>query len=81
MIGNGTDILGIIRGTYPALHTAVVHGNLDIVDLLLKEGVNVNTRDSSGQTVCSLTTENDSVDMVQRLLDAHCDLELPEERG
>ena len=68
-------------GRSPAMHAAAEENELIIVKFLLKEGVNVNARDSRKQTALHCAAYYASVDVIQLLLDAHCDLNLKDNNG
>ena len=78
LIENGANIHD---GNLTSMHSAALANKPLIVDFLLKEGVNVNTRDSIEQTALHYAASCGSVDVVQLLLDAHCDLDLQDEKG
>lgn len=65
----------------PPLHNAASCDRTDIVDLLLKKGVNVNARDSIGGTACHMVVRTLGINSVRRLLDAGCGLELMDYQG
>lgn len=82
LIENGADIHDQVLAATPPLHAAAAFGHLELVCFLLNEGVNINGRDSIGRTPCHLAAQHPlSVDSIQYLVDAHCDLELADDDG
>ena len=68
-------------GEKPPMHVAALLNKSLIVDFLLKEGVNVNARDSGKQTALHNAVSYSRVDVVKLLLENHCDLDLKDDRG
>ena len=84
LLTSDVDATGIV--TYAdgsgmnALNLAVQNGDLAILQLLLRQGADVNATDSSGRTALFYAAQRPSVHIVQELLDSgalpnHADLE------
>ena len=78
LIENGAKI---DDGFEPSMRAAASANKPIWVDFLLKEGVNVNARDSRKQTALHNAAWCNSADVAKLLLDAHCDLDLKDDRG
>ena len=83
LIGQGANIHSGTWATTPPLHFAYLRRDPIMVDFLLKEGADVNARDCLGNTACHKARSRCSVDidMIKRLVDAHCDLEIANTHG
>ena len=68
-------------GANPAMHAAALANKPIMVDLFLQKGVNVNARDSRKRTALHCAVFCASVDVIQALLDARCDLDLTDNNG
>ena len=68
-------------GDKPAMHAAALMDRPVVVNSLIKEGVNVNARNSKKKTALHYAASYASVEVIQLLLDAHCDLELQDRNG
>ena len=68
-------------GKEPVMHDAALMDKPVVVDFLIKEGVNVNARDSRKRTALRVAASYDRVDVVKLLLDAHCALDLKDDDG
>ncbi len=62
------------------IHAAVAAGKIDVVKSLLANGANVNERDADGSTPLMIASEN-SLPLVQLLIDARASLEARDSRG
>ena len=80
LIENGADIHGKNTALEHPIHAAAM-SNPDIIDLLLRKGVNVNARDSEGKTAYHVASIFNSIKSTRRLIDAGCDLELRDDDG
>lgn len=77
LIGHGAKINSPAWGTHPPLHAAAFVGDAITVDFLLMKGADVNARDCLGNTACHKATScRSGIDIVKRLVDAHCDLKI-----
>lgn len=57
-----------------ALMLAVSHGNLDMVDMLLEAGADINIQDEDGSTALMCAAEHGRIDIVKHLLSqSDCD--------
>lgn len=53
---------------------AVSHGNLDMVDMLLEAGADINIQDEDGSTALMCAAEHGRIDIVKHLLSqSDCD--------
>lgn len=64
-----------------ALFTAVLKGRISVVQTLLKQGVNVNTRTVSGKTPLMAAAYKGYSDIVQLLLEHGADVQVRDSRG
>jgi len=64
----GLTHLCIIQAGQTALMLAVSHGRLDMVQLLLEAGSDVNLQDFDGSTALMCATEHNHLDIVKTLL-------------
>jgi ankyrin repeat protein len=64
-----------------ALMAAVVKGNTEIVEALLKKGANPNVKDASNVTALVFATMFKSIDIVELLVNAHADKDIKDIRG
>lgn len=78
LIENGANIYD---GNLPPMYAAALANEPIMVDFLLKEGINVNARDSRKQTALHYAASYNSVGVFKLLLDAHCDLDLQDKDG
>jgi len=53
---------------YTPLMLSAKNGHVDVVNILLNSGANVNTQASDGKTALFLAAENGHIDVVRRLL-------------
>ncbi|CAF0884380.1 unnamed protein product [Didymodactylos carnosus] len=58
-----------------ALHVACAKGYLDVMDILLKAGANINAMDNDGWTPLHAAAHWDKHDAIKFLIDRNCDLE------
>ncbi|CAF0969280.1 unnamed protein product, partial [Didymodactylos carnosus] len=58
-----------------ALHVASAKGYLDVLDILLKAGANINATDNDGWTPLHAAAHWDKHDAIKFLIDKNCDLE------
>ena len=63
-----------IRAT--ALHWAAANGHIECVELLINQGINIESQTSHGRTPLMLASRNDYPDVVKRLIDAGSDINL-----
>ncbi|KAK5992007.1 Ankyrin repeat domain-containing protein 2 [Cladobotryum mycophilum] len=65
----------------PLIHTAVKHGNCDIVQMLINHGADVNERDSMGRTPIHVAIENQQAEVLMLLLETGIDVNLCDNEG
>ena len=56
-------------------------GNIDIVELLLKEHVDINIQDENGETALMLASKNGHIQVVELLLKEHADVNIKNQDG
>ena len=78
MIGTGQVITSGVSEVLPA---AVKYDNSILVSFWFEKGVNINTRDSNGQTACHVVAYQSNLDMVEVLLDGVTDASAKNKRG
>jgi ankyrin repeat protein len=61
-------------GGRTALHWAVRNGNIEIVDILIKGGADINKGDQAGKTALSHAAESGKVDLTRKLIDSGADV-------
>ncbi len=61
-------------GGRTALHWAVRNGNIEIVDILLKGGADINKGDQAGKTALSHAAESGKVDLTRKLIESGADV-------
>ena len=81
LIDNGANLSGGSPSFCPPLHAAARNSRARIIDLLLKQGVDVDARDFSGQTACHVAASRGKLVSMRCLLDAGCKLELLDDDG
>ena len=64
-----------------ALHRAVLRGHMDIVDLLINNGANVNLKSESGDTALHYAAKKNHIDIVEMLLKNGADINITGYRG
>jgi tetratricopeptide (TPR) repeat protein len=64
-----------------ALFTAVVNGNVEVVELLLKAGADIEAKDDFGLTPISLAAWRGHTEVVKLLLKARADIEVKDDFG
>ena len=64
-----------------SLHEAARDGNIDAVELLLKEHVDINIQDENGATALMLASYNGHAQIVELLLKAHANINTQKEEG
>lgn len=68
-------IMFFFQAGQTALMLAVSHGRLEMVELLLESGADVNMKDDDGSTALMCATEHGHVDIVKTLL-SHPDIDM-----
>jgi ankyrin repeat protein len=61
-------------GGRTALHWAVRNGNVEIVDILIKGGADLNKGDQAGKTALSHAAESGKVDLTRKLIESGADV-------
>ena len=61
-------------GGRTALHWAVRNGNIEIVDILIKGGADLNKGDQAGKTALSHAAESGKVDLTRKLIESGADV-------
>jgi ankyrin repeat protein len=71
---------GSYRNRSP-IHWAAYNGHLDVVEVLLNSGVDINLEDFEGITPISLATSNKKTDIVKFLVDKGADVDIEDTHG
>ena len=58
------------------IHEAARDGNIDVVELLLKEHVDINIQDENGVRALMLASKNGHIQVVELLLKEHADINI-----
>jgi hypothetical protein len=80
LINNGIDINNFTNST-PYLHIAAYYNQSDIVNLLIKKGVNINLTDSKGNTALQYACAKKNIDIINILIDNNIDLSIKDIHG
>ena len=67
--------------TNNSLHEAARDGNIEVVELLLKEHVDINIQNENGETALMLASKNDHIQVVELLLKEHADVNIQNQDG
>ena len=81
LLQNGADTHGGRLFDWPPDPVAMLYRDPGMIDLLLKNGANINARDSLVRTACHWVVLFDSKDSVKILLNAGCDLQIKDNGG
>lgn len=82
LIDGGADVnLAVTEEQWTALMWATIHGNLQVVPLLLAAGANVNAVTTDGETSLMLAAAEDDINMVRLLLERGADKTLRDRDG
>ena len=73
--------INISLQTNNSLHKAARDGNVDVVELQLKEHVDINIQDENGETALMLASKNGHIQVVELLLKEHADVNIQNEDG
>ena len=66
--------------TYDDLTNAIAHSDTNKVDRILEQGMDINSRDSSGSTPLILAVGNNDLNMVKHLIEKGADPNMPRQR-
>ena len=64
-----------------SLHEAARDGNINAVELVLKEHVDINIQDENGETALILASKNGHIQVVELLLKEHADINIQNQDG
>ncbi|MEM5790331.1 MAG: ankyrin repeat domain-containing protein [Syntrophobacteraceae bacterium] len=82
LIESGLDVNGRARENgFTILHFAALHGNADVVSLLLERGADPNAVDEEGCTALMIASEKGYLDVMCLLIDFGADLEAQGDDG
>ena len=79
--GADLPIRASLRKEWTLLHSATVHGLVDIARWLLNHGADVDAQDHNGCTLLLLAAWKTNLEMVQMLLEHHADIHAQNARG
>ena len=69
------------NGETTPLHSACLHGNMEMVKLLIQDGANVNLKMNAGSTCLLIACQANNIEMVRLLLENRANPDLKTEGG